>query len=295
MALQSMTGFARGEGNAHGLQWTWELRSVNGKGLDLRIRLPQGYERLEPEVRRRFTEAFRRGNIQISLSVSDEAASVRPVVNETALEAVLAIARDIAGRAEAEPPRIDGLMNLRGVLEFREPETGAEATAARDAACLDGLVAAIGDLKSMREGEGAAMGVVLDGHLTSIEKLAKTIEADPSRSIDAIRQRLSAQVAILLDAGSGLDPNRLHAEAALLAAKADVREELDRLFAHVAASRDLFAAGGSIGRRMDFLAQEFNREANTICSKSNAAAVTAAGLELKVVIDQLREQIQNLE
>lgn len=295
MALQSMTGFARREGAAHGLRWAWELRSVNGKGLETRVRLPQGCERYEPEIRKLCTAAFRRGNIQVSLTLADEGAAARPVVNEAALQSVLAIAEEVGQRITAEPPRIDGLLNIRGVLEFREPEADAAVSEARDASCLEGLAGAVADLKAMREGEGSALAAILEGQLSSVETIVAKIEADPSRSIDAIRQRLSEQVALLVDANSSLDPARLHAEAALLAAKADVREEIDRLIAHVSASRDLLAAGDPVGRRMDFLAQEFNREANTICSKSNAASVTAAGLDLKVVIDQFREQIQNLE
>jgi uncharacterized protein (TIGR00255 family) len=295
MALQSMTGFARREGASGNFRWAWELRSVNGKSLDLRLRLPPGHERYEPEIRRLCAAAFRRGNIQISLSVASEAATAQPMVNEEALAAVLAVIDRLKDRVDAEPPRLDGLLNIRGILEFREPEIEPDVVAARDAECLKTLSEAIADLQMMREGEGTALGAVIAGQLDAVEKLVGIVEADPSRSADAIRERLSGQVALLLENSQGLDPARLNMEAALLATKADLREEIDRLHAHIAATRQLIAEGGPIGRRLDFLAQEFNRETNTICSKSNAAAVTAAGLELKVVIDQFREQIQNLE
>ncbi len=295
MTVQSMTGFARAEGGSDGIRWVWELRSVNGKGLDVRARLPQGYERLETEVRRMCTAAFNRGNIQVSLSVSGGTSALKPVLNEAALDAVLEIAEALQGRIDAERPRIDGLLNIRGLIDWRDAEVDPEAAAAEDAEWLEGLSRAIAALAQMRASEGAALKLALDGHVDAIEALVEGIEADPSRGVEAVRARLAEQVARLLDSSAGLDPARLHVEAALLATKADLTEEIDRLRAHVAATRDLLAAGGSVGRRLDFLAQEFNREANTICSKSNAASVTAAGLELKVLIDRLREQIQNLE
>jgi len=180
-------------------------------------------------------------------------------------------------------------------VEFRESEDSEDALAARDADVVSGLVGALADLKLMREQEGAALARVLLDHVSTIETLTQTIERDPSRSPQEIAERLKAQVAMLLDGTAALDRDRLHAEAALLATKADLREEIDRLKAHVAAARELLAKGGPVGRKLDFLAQEFNRESNTICSKSNASAVTAAGIELKVVIDQFREQVQNLE
>lgn len=295
MALQSMTGFARREGTSGGMRWIWELRSVNGKGLDTRIRLPQGYERYEPEIRRVVADAFSRGNIQVALSVNGQQAALEPQVNEEVLGAILEVVERLRTRIDAAPPSIDGLLNMRGVIDFREPDEDEATVAERDAECLAGLSAAVADLLAMRRGEGAALGEVLLGHVDTIAALTETIEADPSRTAAAVRERIGAQVALLLESADGLDASRLAMEAALLATKADLREEIDRLKAHVAASRELLAKGGPVGRRLDFLAQEFNREANTVCSKSNAASVTAAGLELKVVIDQFREQVQNLE
>lgn len=296
MALQSMTGFARSEGTSGRYRWAWELRSVNGKGLDIRLRLPGGMEALEVEARHRVSEALSRGNLQVTLSVTISENRVEAVVNEEALAAVLKL-RDALGASVVDPSpmRLDALLNIRGLVEFREAVDGEEIIAVRDAAILDGLSRAVAALGDMRRREGEALGRLLSGHVDRIEELARRVEADPSRSPEEITRKLEAQLQALLESAPSLDRDRLHAEAALLATKADLREEIDRLKAHVAAARELLAEGGPIGRKLDFLAQEFNRESNTICSKSNAVAVTSAGIELKVVIDQFREQVQNLE
>ncbi|MBB3411475.1 uncharacterized protein (TIGR00255 family) [Rhizobium sp. BK316] len=295
MALQSMTGFARREGTAGRWRWAWELRSVNGKGLDVRLRLPPGLERLETDVRRIAGENFSRGNLQATLSLTTGESQLEAVLNQDAFAAVLAMRDKLEGLIDPAPLRLDTLLSIRGLVDFRETQDSEETIAARDADILSGLMAALSDLRTMREQEGAALTRVLLGQIATIEGLTNTIEADPSRSPQEIAARLSAQVALLMEGAGALDRDRLHAEAALLATKADLREEIDRLKAHVTASRDLLVKGGPVGRKLDFLAQEFNRESNTICSKSNASAVTAAGIELKVVIDQFREQVQNLE
>lgn len=295
MALQSMTGFARREGTSGRWRWAWELRSVNGKGLDLRLRLPPGLERMETEVRRVAGEQFSRGNMQANLSVSAGENRFEAVLNQETLANVLALRDQLAGIIDPEPLRLDTLLSIRGLVEFRETEDSEEEIAARDADIATGLLTALSDLRLMREQEGAALSRVLLNHVSTIENLAHAIERDPSRTPQEISARIKAQIALLMDGAGTLDRDRLHAEAALLATKADVSEEIDRLRAHVAAARDLLGRGGPVGRKLDFLAQEFNRESNTICSKSNAAAVTAAGIELKVVIDQFREQVQNLE
>ncbi|MBB3389841.1 uncharacterized protein (TIGR00255 family) [Rhizobium sp. BK275] len=295
MALQSMTGFARREGTAGRWRWAWELRSVNGKGLDVRLRLPPGLERLETDVRRIAGENFSRGNLQATLSLTTGESQLEAVLNQDAFAAVLAMRDKLEGLIDPAPLRLDTLLSIRGLVDFRETQDSEETIAARDADILSGLMAALSDLRTMREQEGAALTRVLLGQIATIEGLTNTIEADPSRSPQEIAARLSAQVALLMEGAGALDRDRLHAEAALLATKADLREEIDRLKAHVTASRDLLVKGGPVGRKLDFLAQEFNRESNTICSKSNASAITAAGIELKVVIDQFREQVQNLE
>jgi uncharacterized protein (TIGR00255 family) len=295
MPLQSMTGFARREGTCGRYRWAWELRSVNGKGLDLRLRLPTGTEHLETDVRKLAGECFSRGNMQVNLNVSAGETGVEPVINQGALSAVLSLREQLRDVIDSSPLRLDTLLSIRGIVDFREPEEQEGERAARDGDILAGLRLALADMTSMREGEGVALYRVLLEQIDRIEMLTGEIEADPSRSVAVITARLASQIALVMDGGSKVDPDRLYAEVALLAAKADIREEIDRLRTHVTAARDLLKKGGPVGRKLDFLSQEFNRESNTICSKSNSAAVTTAGIELKVVIDQFREQVQNLE
>ncbi len=295
MTLQSMTGFARSEGVSGRSRFVWELRSVNGKGLDARLRLPPGLERLEADTRRLIGEAFSRGNIQASLSISVDETRMEAVVNRDALAAVLALRDELKDVIDPSPLRLDTLISIRGLVDIREQEDGEDALLARDAAILSGLATALANLKRMRETEGAALRAVLAAHVARIAELTHIVETDPSRSPEEIARRLNQQLDQIMQDKAGLDRDRLYAEVALLATKADLREEIDRLKGHVAAVGELLEKGGPIGRKLDFLAQEFNRESNTICSKSNSAAVTAAGIELKVVIDQFREQVQNLE
>ena len=295
MTLQSMTGFARADGSVGAFRWAWEARSVNGRSFDLRLRLPPGFERLDPTIRKAVSSAVQRGNLQLTLTVSRDETPLQPVVNEAALDAIIELVERLADRVDAAPPTLDGLLNVRGVLEVREPDLDPEDARSEEEAIIDGLKSAVAGLVEMREAEGEKIGSFLLSQIDGVEALVQRIDADPSRQPDAIVERLAAQVKLLRQADGGLDENRLHMEAAILAAKADLREEIDRLAAHVEACRELLGEGGAIGRKLDFIAQEFNRETNTICSKSNAASVTALGLELKVLIDQFREQVQNLE
>ncbi|MGR6431372.1 YicC/YloC family endoribonuclease [Rhizobium sp. PAMB 3174] len=295
MPLQSMTGFARSEGAVGRYRWSWELRSVNGKGLDIRFRLPNGMERLEGDLRRIASDSLARGNVQAALTLTAESAGMQAVLNRDALDAVLRLRDELGDLADTAPMTLDTLLSIRGLVEFRESQDSEEAVAELDRAVLESARVAFERLQSMREREGASLADLFEAQLSKIAALADTIEADPARSPQEIVRKLSQQLQALMDAGPSLDSDRLYAEAAMLATKADIREELDRLKAHVAAARELLADGGPVGRKLDFLAQEFNRESNTICSKSNSATVTAAGIELKVVIDQFREQIQNLE
>ena len=295
MGLQSMTGFGRAAADHDGAAIAWELKSVNGKGLEVRLRLPPGLERLEQPVRQTIQKRFSRGNVQAGLTLSRLGIAAPPVVNEAFLRDVAGLARRLQDEFGVAPATADGLLALRGVLETPEAAEDEAARAALDTAILSALDAALAALETARRDEGAALGSLLLGHLAAIETLALRAEADPSREPAAIRARLAGQVALLLDAAQPLDEARLTMEAAFLATRADIREEIDRLKTHVASGRALLAAGGPIGRKLDFLSQEFNRESNTLCSKSNAAAVTAIGLELKAVVDQFREQVQNLE
>ncbi|MEM9635986.1 MAG: YicC/YloC family endoribonuclease [Pseudomonadota bacterium] len=297
MALASMTGFARALGETGPVRWTWEFRSVNGKSLDLRIRIPTGLETLEPRIRERCSKVLRRGNVSIGLAMQRDQSEQEFQVNESALEAVLSTIDLLKNRVpDLAPPSIDGILAQKGVFELKEPEDDEEAQAALHKALLTSLDVALIDLVDMRHTEGQAIGNVVRSQIDRIAELTQAAEDLPARKPEAIKARLQKQVADLLDASDGqLDPQRLHQEAVFLATKADIREELDRLQAHVAAVRELMDTAGAIGRRLDFLAQEFNREANTLCSKSNDVDLTAIGLDLKAVIDQMREQIQNLE
>jgi uncharacterized protein (TIGR00255 family) len=295
MALSSMTGFARGHGVCGPYAWAWEVKSVNGKGLDLRLRLPPGWDVIEVPVRARAAERLARGSIQANLTV--ERTGVLPVVrvNTAVLEAVLATVRQLAPRIEASPPSLDGLLALKGVMEVGDIEEREEERRAAETAVTAGFAEVIGALADMRRHEGAALGRVLGARLGEIAALAQRAELVPGRRPEAIRVRLAEQVATLLAQSDRFDPDRLHQEAILMAAKADVREELDRLAAHVAQAQLLIGQGGPIGRRLDFLAQELNREANTLCAKANDVELTNIGLELKAAVEQFREQVQNVE
>ena len=296
MNLQSMTGFARAVADHGGAALAWEVKSVNGKSAEVRLRLPQGFERLEPSARQAIQKRFSRGNFQATLTVGRTAASqAQPVVNESFLKDLAGLARRLQEQFGTAPASADGLLALRGVLEVPETIETEDERAAFDAAAMACFGTALDGLEQARRAEGEALRGLLSGHLDAIEALTLRAEADPSREPASIRARIAEQVQLLLDASAGLDEARLNQEAAFLATKADIREEIDRLKTHVASGRALLAAGGAVGRKLDFLAQEFNRESNTLCSKSNAAAVTAIGLELKAVVDQFREQVQNLE
>lgn len=295
MALQSMTGFARLDGQSGRYQWAWELRSVNGKGLDVKLRLPGGFERLEVDGRKIIGGHFARGNIQASLNLTALEARVEATVNRAILDAVLGLQTQLSGIIDPAPLRMDTLLAIRGILEFKDIGDEPAALELVDRDLISALESASAAMQAMREAEGTALGIVLNAQVDAIERLAGMIESDPSRSPEQIRAKLETQISAILDAPGNMDRDRLYGEVALLATKADIREELDRLKSHIAAARELLLAGGPVGRKLDFMAQEFNRESNTICSKSNSAAVTAAGIELKVVIDQFREQVQNLE
>ena len=296
MNLQSMTGFARAVAEHDGASIAWEVKSVNGKSVEVRLRLPQGFERLEPAVRQTLQKRFSRGNFQATLTVGRAAGQqVQPVVNEVFLRDLAGLAKRLQEQFGVAPATADGLLSLRGVLDIPESNETEEVRAALDAAILSALETALTGLEQARQSEGEALRSLLSGHIDAIEALTRKAEADPSREPAAIRERIAEQVRLLMDASANLDAVRLHMEAAFLATKADIREEIDRLKTHVASGRALLANGGAIGRKLDFLAQEFNRESNTLCSKSNAATVTAIGLELKAVVDQFREQVQNLE
>jgi len=295
MTLMSMTGFARAAGAGFGYRWAWELRSVNGKGLDVRLRLPPGQDHLDQPARERIGGRLHRGSLQASLSLQREASATKLKVNEDLLASLLDLMRRVGGEIAAAPPTLDGILAIRGVVETVDAEDDPEAVAAVSARILDDLDIALAELIVARAREGAQLGAILGARLDEVDRLRAAAETAPARTPEAIRARLAEQVANLPGASPALDPDRLYQEAALLATRADIREELDRLEAHVGAARALLAEGGAVGRKLDFLAQEFNRETNTLCSKANDRSLTAIGLELKAAVDQLREQVQNLE
>jgi uncharacterized protein (TIGR00255 family) len=293
MAIESMTGFARVSGTTGIHGWAWEIRSVNGRGLDVRVRVPPGFELLAEAARKRLTAAFSRGTLHVNLSISRDAGPAKPRINEAALGALLeAVARMPASQA-VRPPSYDGLLAVRGVVELSdEAEDALSVLQGPLTAALEEVVAA---LKDARSSEGRALDTVIAGHLATIARLTSEAEEHPARSTEAIRDRLAAQVRALVETGQPLDPLRLHQEAALIAVRADIREELDRLHAHVAALRILLGQGGPIGRKLDFLSQEFGREASTLCAKAGDPALSRIGLDLRTTVDQLREQVQNVE
>jgi uncharacterized protein (TIGR00255 family) len=295
MALSSMTGFARSHGTSGPYTVEWELKSVNAKGFDFRMRLPPGWDDVELTARKRATELLSRGTVYANLTVkrSSTASSIR--LNEDVLAAVVKIAGQLAGRIDAVAPSIDGLLSIKGVIEVAEPEADEAEDQAARVAVATAFDQALTSLIDMRKREGATLGDVLKQRLTQIEQLAGQAEKAPGRRPEAIRARLAEQIAVLVEASDRFDSDRLNQEALLMATKADIREELDRIASHVSQARDLLDKGGAVGRRLDFLAQEFNREVNTCCSKSNDLELTNIGLEMKNVVEQFREQVQNLE
>jgi uncharacterized protein (TIGR00255 family) len=295
MALSSMTGFARGHGVAGTYAWSWELKSVNSKGLDLKLRLPPGWDAIEAIVRARASEVLSRGSVFANLTVSREGVAPVARINEPVLAAVLATLKRLSGKVDAAPPTLDGILSLKGVIDVSEAEESETERAAAESAVVAGFAQTLKGLAEMRRHEGDALGNILTGRLSEIGDLAARAEAAPGRKPEAIKARLAEKIAELLEDTRRFDPDRLHQEALLLATKADIREELDRLTAHVAQGRKLLSAGGPVGRKLDFLAQELNRESNTLCSKANDLELTNIGLELKAVVEQFREQVQNLE
>jgi uncharacterized protein (TIGR00255 family) len=289
--VASMTGFARAEGAGAGLVWVWELRSLNGRGLDLRFRLPAGWDALEPSLREAVGKALRRGNVTANLSVKRES-EARLVPDPAALEQVLTLAMDLHARIPGSPvPRAEALLGLPGVLR---PAPADEAVVENGAVAAD-FARALAVLVAARQAEGSRLAATLERLLDEIAALHRQAAAEAADQPAAQRARVMENLAALLREAPSLPEERIAQEVALLAARSDVREELDRLASHIEAARALLCEGTNIGRRFDFLVQEFNREANTLCSKSASMALTATALKLKATIEQLREQVQNIE
>lgn len=293
MAIESMTGFAREAGTVATHAFAWEVRSVNGRGLDVRVRVPPGFELFSEAARKQMSAAFSRGTLHVNLAITSAAAPARPRINQEALAALVEAAATVSLPAGMAPASLDGLLAIRGVVEIAEE--AEDAAAALEKPVLAALERLVASLKQARLSEGLALETVIGGHLATIARLTGEAENHPARSVEAVKARLAAQVAALLETGNALDAQRLHQEAALLAVRADIREEIDRLHAHVTGLRELLAQGGPIGRKLDFLAQEFGRESSTLCAKAGDPGLSRIGLDLRTTVDQLREQVQNVE
>lgn len=294
---QSMTGFASRQGQGLGLTWTWEMRGVNGKGLDLRLRLPDWVEGLEPQVRALATKTLDRGNVQIGLKLASDGTEGAQRLDPAQLDSVLTAMREIEEAAMSQglslaPSTSAGIVALRGILTSEAAEVDPSQIRAL---LLTDFEVALADFVAARRAEGAALTTILESQLTEVSRLVDEAAEAAEARLPQARERLRAQLARVMENAEGVDEARLAQELALIAVKADVTEEIDRLRAHVARARALLAEDGAVGRKLDFLCQEFNREANTLCSKSGDPALTSTGLALKTVIDQMREQVQNVE
>jgi uncharacterized protein (TIGR00255 family) len=293
--MKSMTGFGRAEGALGASSWYFEIRSVNGRGLDLRTRLGTGCDALEPKIREAVQRRVARGSITVNLQ-ADRAASAPEIrLNEAALAQVLAAAERVRLKTGAAPASPEGLLALRGVLEVVEVTESEAEQAARLAAMMETFEAALEQFIVNRAAEGRRLASILTAEIDEIEGLVARVAASPARRPETIAVRLREQIGRLTAASNTLDPDRLHQEAVMIATRADVEEELQRLGVHIAAARDLIADTSAVGRKFDFLTQEFNREANTLCSKANDPDISRAGLAMKVLIDQMREQVANIE
>lgn len=292
-----MTGFAREAGQlTDGTSYAWELKSVNGRGLELRARVPGGLDALEPLLREAAAKRLKRGNVQVGLALKSESrATLAP--DPVALERAMQLALELAKRLGAPPPRAEALLALPGVMRAEAGEPDEAQEEAKRAQLLAAFHRALDQLVQARRGEGARLAEVLTTLLDEIEALCAAAAAEAATQPAQQQERWLASLSALLDenARGKIPEERLAQEVALLAAKSDVREELDRLAAHLDAARALLAAGEGAGRKLDFLVQEFVREANTLCSKSASVALTRIGLDLKAAIERLREQAANVE
>jgi len=288
-----MTGFARAQGEAHGISWAWEIKSVNGRGLDLRLRLGPGFDALEPQLRAALTPRFRRGNLSANLAVTRTTPPALRV-NREALSQLVALINELSGEIEAAPPRLDGLLALRGIVETVEDEDETVVEARRHAV-LAGWTAALDQLAAARSEEGTRIAALLESQLDEMAALVAAANDCAAAQPGAFRERLRTVLAGLADLTPSMPEERVAQEVALLVARSDIREEIERLRAHLDQAGELLQQGEAVGRRLDFLCQELNREANTLCSKSADIELTRTGLALKAAVEQFREQVQNIE
>ena len=293
MSLASMTGFARAQDEAPGMSWVWEVKSVNGRAFDLRLRLAPGFDVLEPELRALMAQRFRRGNFSANLAITRTTPPALRV-NREALSQLVTLINELSGEIEAAPPRLDGLLALRGVVETVEDEDETVIEARRQAV-LAGWNAALDRLADARAEEGARIAALLRSQLDEMAALVTAAADCAAAQPAALRERLRTVLTNLADLMPSMPEERVAQEVALLATRADIREEIERLRAHIEQASELLQQGEAVGRRLDFLCQELNREANTLCSKSADIELTRIGLALKAVIEQFREQVQNVE
>ncbi len=290
-----MTGFARIAGSWQDYHWTWEIKSVNGRNLDVRCRTPQGLDAVEQMARKALKDNIARGSVNINLQMSRDTDSSAFKVNQDMLDTLVEVATTTAMKNHLPQPGLDALMAVRDVIQYVEAEEDDATIKARDHALMTSFAETIAAFRASRDTEGAAMQEVITGLVDEIKRLVKQADKLAQGLPDLIKKRYMDKVTALLDDTSGIDPDRIAQEVVLLATKADIREEIDRLYAHIEAARAHINTNGQIGRKLDFLTQEFNREANTLCSKAADIRLTDIGLSLKTTIDQFREQVQNIE
>ena len=293
--MKSMTGFGRADGRLEAASWYFEIRSVNGRGLDVRIKLPNSCDGLEPQLRDLVAQRISRGNVSIATQLDRLASAPEIRLNESALAQVVAASGRVRALTGGPPAATEGLLALRGVLELAEVTESEAEQKARTAAMIASFQTALDAFIANRASEGERLSAILASEVAEIETLVARVAVSPARRPEAIAARLAEQIARLTGTATTFEPERLHQEAVLIATRADVEEELQRLSVHIAAARDLLAETAPVGRRFDFLTQEFNREANTLCSKANDPDISRAGLAIKVLIDQMREQVANIE
>jgi len=295
MTLSSMTGFARTQGTWENYHWVWEIRSVNGKNLDVRCRIPPGLDAMDQKIRGLMKKNFARGSVNVHLQMTRESGESQVIINEDVLGKLVSLSKQVAAQHDLPVPAVDNLLSIRDVVEIRDDEEDDDFIAKRDKALEASLLEAVEAMKTARAEEGAATHTMLTAILDEIKGYVLQAEKVAEEQPELLKNRFLEKVNRLLDDQKGLDQDRLHQEVVILATKADVKEETDRLKAHIEAARKLLSTNGPVGRKLDFLMQEFNREANTLCSKSSDIALTDMGLSLKTAIDQLKEQIQNIE
>ena len=290
-----MTGFARTSGQFERDRWTWEAKSINGRSLDVRVKAPYGYDRIELPTKKLASERLGRGSVSLTLTIESERTASTLQINRSLLDDLIALHGEMVGRVAPDLPKIETLLTVKGVVEAAESAETEDDTEKRELAIMQGLTEVLDGLIASRGAEGDRLHALIEDYVSNLENLCRDARNSDGARVNDIRDKLRRQLDELLETPNSVNEERLAQEVAILATKADVREEIDRLEAHCAASRNLLADSGPAGRRLDFLCQELNREANTLCSKSASEELTRIGLEMKAVIDQFREQAQNVE